>query len=98
MVAGRVFDTEAAGVQTTFRGDAGTGKATVAMEARDRETEPEKVIADPLRMPATRTSLPSRHAAAQRRSMQAAMAAAVIALRSQQRRRVGWRPPPGGMV
>ncbi|MEY2515864.1 MAG: hypothetical protein QOJ89_3222 [bacterium] len=74
------------------------GKSHDVMEASEREREPEDVITDPQRALSDRTSLPSRSAAAKRRSMQAAMAAAVMALRSQERRRVGWRPPPGGML
>ena len=55
-------------------------------------------MTDRLQMLTESQRLSPRSAAAQRRAMQAAMASAVRALRSSERRRVGWRPPPGGLL
>jgi len=68
------------------------------MEAREQRTQPTGVLPDRPNMPADPKLLSPRSATAQRRAMQAAMASAVTQLRSPARRRVGWRPPPGGLL
>jgi hypothetical protein len=68
------------------------------MDVSDSATQPLSDALRPVRTPPGAKPLAPRSAAAQRRAMQAAMAAAVRAMRSQESRRVGWRPPPGGLL
>jgi hypothetical protein len=75
-----------------------SGKSAYVMDAADTPKAAKGAVTTTLSMRPDGTAAPSRSAAAQRRAMQAAMAAAVMALRSHESRRVGWRPPPGGLL